>query len=325
MSDAAEAFAASNAHDPADAIERLRALGLSESGVLGATGVARHQQRLSDGAVSSQKLDEYAASLERIVARSGAGEHGIPVDFWDVCSPEMRRAHYDEYRMARTLAQPDLQPWLALLGRAFERFARMKSGKSGADTAVATALAILEHVSAYVRAGNSTRMISAMISALPWLDQPQQALVLWQQILTGSTRRLPLIGLEVIPHGMWGRFNVTTMWKYASGTGGERAALWGVSGFHPDYVGLASNNNQIEHMAISAVTQRVFHVPVVALSTIEYAQWRLERGVKQGEARADIALNHAIARDFLPYYSVDNPTRAAARLIEVLGQPVPRR
>jgi hypothetical protein len=117
----------------------------------------------------------------------------------------------------------------------------------------------------------------------------------------------------------------TTMWQFARGTGGGRAALWGVSGFHPDYVGLASNNNQIEHMAISAVTQRVFHVPVVALSTVEYAQWKLERGVKQGEARADIALNHAIARDFLPYYSVDNPTRAAARLIEVLGQPVPRR
>ncbi len=197
----------------------------------------------------------------------------------------------------------------------------MKCGKSTAGTAVAAALAILEDTSAYIRAGNSTRMIRA----LPWMNQPQQALVLWQQILTGSTRRLPLVGLEVIPHGMWGRFNVTTMWQYARGTGGARAALWGVSGFHPDYVGPASNNNQIEHMAISAVTQRVFHVPAVALSAVEYAQWKLQRGVEESEARADSVLNEAVARDLLPYYSVDNPTRAAERFAEALSQPAPKR
>jgi len=322
MSDAAEAITSSGAHRPVDAIERLCALGLSESGVLGSTGVEQHRQRLRDGAIGPQALDEYAASLERIAAQAGVGTHGIPVNFWDVCSPEMRRAHYDEYLMARTLAQPDFQPYLALLGRAFDRFAAMKSGADTvATTAVATALAILEDASAYVRAGHSTRMIRA----LPWLDQPQQALVLWQQILTGSTRRLPLIGLEVIPHGVWGRFNVTTMWQYARGTSGERAALWGVSGFHPDYVGPASNNNQIEHMAISAVTQRVFHVPALALSTIEYAQWKLQPGVKEGEARADTALNQAVARDFLPYYSVDNPTRSTEWLAEALRQPASQR
>jgi hypothetical protein len=204
MSDAMEALTSSGAYGPVDAIERLRALGLSESGVLGSTGVEQHRQRLHDGAISPQALDEYAASLEGIAARASAEEHSIPVNFWDACSPEMRSAHYDEYRMARTLALAELAPYLALLGSAFERFAAMKSG---ADTAVATALTILEDVSAYVRAGHSTRMIRA----LPWLDQPRQALVLWQQMLTGSTRRLPLIGLEVIPHGMWGRFNVTTM------------------------------------------------------------------------------------------------------------------
>ncbi len=206
MSDAAEALDPSGAHGPADAIEWLRALGLSESGVLGSTGVALHQRRLRDGTLSLQTLDEYAASLERIVARTDAGEHPIPVDFWDVCSPAMRRAHYDEYYMAHTLALPELAPYLALLGRAFDRFARMKSG---ADTAVAVALAILEDTSAYIRSGGSTRMIRA----LPWLDQPQQALILWQQILTSSTRRLPLVGLEVIPHGMWGRFNVTRLYS----------------------------------------------------------------------------------------------------------------
>lgn len=318
MSDATEALASSGIHGPADAIERLHALGLSESGVLGSTGVAQHQQRLRDGAVSLQTLDEYPASLERIAAQASVGERAIPIDFWDVCSPEMRRAHYDEYSMARTLALPELAPYLALLGRAFDRFAAMKSG---VGTSVASALAILEDTSAYIRSGGSTRMIRA----LPWLDQPQQALVLWQQILTGSTRRLPLVGLEVIPHGMWGRFNVTTMWQYARGTGGARAALWGVSGFHPDYVGPASNNNQVEHMAISAVTQRVFHVPVAALSAVEYAQWRLQRGVEESEARADSALNEAVARNLLPYYSVSNPQRAAERLIEALSQPAPKR
>src|SRR5690348_15076328 len=275
MSDSAETLDASDVDGSADAIERLRALGLSESSLLGSTGVAQHQRRLRDGAVSPQMLDEYATSLERITARAIAGEQSFPIDFWDVCSPEMRRAHYDEYRMARTFALPELASYLALLGRAFARFAAMKSG---AETSVAAALAILEDTSAYIRAGHSTRTIRA----LPWLDQPQQALVLWQQIITGSTRRLPLVGLEVIPHGMWGRFNVATVWQYARGRGGERAALWGVSGFHPDYVGPASNNNQIEHMAISAVTQRVFHVPVVALSTVEYAQWKLQPGVKEG-------------------------------------------
>jgi hypothetical protein len=209
MSDATEALASSGIHGPAGAIARLRALGLSESGVLGSTGVAQHQQRLRDGAVSLQTLDEYAASLERIAARASVGARAIPKDFWDVCSPEVRRAHYDEYRMARTLALPELAPYLALLGRVFARFAAMKSG---ADTAVAAALAILEDTSGYIRAGHSTRMIRA----LPWMNQPQQALVLWQQILTGSTRRLPLVGLEIIPHGMWGRFNVTRL--YSQGT-----------------------------------------------------------------------------------------------------------
>jgi hypothetical protein len=318
MSDTAEAHASSDVRGPTDAIERLRALGLSEDGVLGSTGIATHWRRMRDETISAGMLDRYATALERIVSRASAGEHAISTDFWDVCSPAMRRAHYDEYRMARTLAQSDLQPYLALLGRAFERFAGMKAG---ADTAVATALAILEDTSAYVRSGGSTRMIRA----LPWLNQPQQALMLWQQILTGSTRRLPAIGLEVIPHGMWGRFNVTTMWQYRRDVGGARAALWSVTGFHPDYVGPTSNNNQIEHMAISAVTQRVFHVPVVALSAVEYAQWRLQPGVEEGEARADIALNQAVARDLLPYYSVDNPRRAVERFIETLSQPSPRR
>jgi hypothetical protein len=322
MSDAAEALDSSGAHDPVDAIARLRALGLSESSLLGSNGVAQHQRRLRDGAVSRQTLDEYAANLERIVARANTGEHPIPVDFWDVCSPDMRRAHYDEYQMAQTLALLEFAPYLALLGRAFARFAVMKSG---ADTAVAAALAILEDTSAYIRAGHSTRTISATIRALPWLDQPQQALVLWQQSLTGSTRRLPLVGLEVIPHGMWGRFNVTTIWQYARGRGGARAALWGVSGFHPDYVGPASNNNQIEHMAISAVTQRVFHVPALALLVVEYVQWKLQRGVEESETRADSALNYAVARDLLPYYSVSNPRRAAERLIKALRQPAPKR
>jgi hypothetical protein len=318
MSDAAEALHSSGAHGPVDAIERLRALGLSESGVLGSTGVAHHQRRLRDGTVSLRTLDEYAASLERIAAQARAGAHSIPVDFWDVCSTDMRRAHYDEYRMARALALSELTPYLTMLGRAFARFAVMKSG---ADTAVATALAILEDTSAYIRSGHSTRTIRA----LPWLDQPQQALVLWQQVLTGSTRRLPLIGLEVIPHGLWGRFNVATVWQYARRRDGERAALWGVSGFHPDYVGPASNNNQIEHMAISAVTQRVFRVPVSALSAVEYAQWKLQGGVEETEARADSALNYAVARDLLPYYAVSNPQRAAQRLIQTLSQPAPKR
>jgi hypothetical protein len=318
MSDTAKVRASTDVEGPTDAIERLRALGLSENGVLGSTGIATHRQRMRDGTISAGMLDRYAIALERIVSRASAGEHVIPVDFWDACSPEMRRAHYDEYRLARTLAQSDLHPYLALLGRAFERFAAMKSG---VDTAVATALAILEDTSAYIRSGGSTRMIRA----LPWLDQPQQALVLWQQILTGSTRRLPAIGLEVIPHGMWGRFNVTTMWQYRREVGGARSALWGVTGFHPDYVGPTSNNNQIEHMAISAVTQRVFHVPVVALSAVEYAQWRLQPGVEEGEARADIALNHAVARGLLPYYTVDNPHRAVEQLVQALSQPAPRR
>jgi hypothetical protein len=316
MSDATDASAPIEAERAADAIARLRALGLSEDGVLGSTGVARHQQRRAEGTITPPMLDLYATSLERIVARASAGEYAIPVDFWDVCSLAMRRARYDEYRMARTLAKPDLQPYLALLGRAFGRFAAMKTGAD--TTATATALAILEDVSAYIRSGASTRPIHA----LPWLDQPQQAFVLWQQILTGSTRRLPLVGLEVIPHGMWGRFNVVMMWRQAN-AGSD--ATWGVSGFHADYVGLESNANQIEHMAISAVAQRVFHIPVVALSAVEYAQWRLQTGVEEGEARADMALNHAIARDLLPYYSVDNPARACARLAQALRQPTPKR
>jgi hypothetical protein len=316
VSEAIDLPTSTDVRSAVDAVERLRALGLSERGALSSTGMAQHQRRRAEGTITLRTLDLYATSLERIVARASVGEHAIPVDFWDVCSPAMRRGRYDEYRMARTLAQPDLQSYLALLGRAFDRFVSMKSG-AGA-TAVATALAILEDASAYIRSGHSTRTVRA----LPWLNQPQQTLVLWQQLLTGSTRRLPVIGLEIIPHGVWGRFNVATIWRYAS-VGSD--AAWGVSGFHSDYVGPATNANQIEHMAISAVTQLMYHVPVAALSAVEYVQWRLQRGVEEGEARADIALNHAIARDLLPYFSVDNPMRGVERLMQALSQPAPKR
>jgi hypothetical protein len=73
------------------------------------------------------------------------------------------------------------------------------------------------------------------------------------------------------------------------------------------------------------VAQRVFHVPALALSVVEYAQWKLQRGVEESEARADSALNHAVARNLLPYYSVNNPRRAAEWLIQVLSQPAPKR
>ena len=78
-------------------------------------------------------------------------------------------------------------------------------------------------------------------------------------------------------------------------------------------------------MAISAVTQRVFHVPALALSAVEYAQWKLQPGVKEGEARADTALNQAVAHDLLPYYSVNNPARACVQFAQALSQPAPRR
>jgi hypothetical protein len=305
-----------------DAIDRLRALGLSEAGVLSSTGVAAHQRRREEGSITPKALALYAADLERIVSVAGSGGSAIPVDFWDVCSPAMRRARRDEYRdeyqMARLLARPAFQPYLALLGHAFSRLAAMKQG-SGAS-AVTTALAILDDAAAYIRAGHATQMVSA----LPWLDQRRQAIFLWQQLLTGSTRRLPLIGLEIIPHGVWGRFNVATMWQYAINSSAEVSAIWGVSGFHCDYVGPARNANQIEHMAISAVTQLIFHVPVAALSAVEYAQWRLQPGVEEDEARADIALNQAIGRDLLPYFSVDNPVRACERLTQALSQPATR-
>ncbi len=312
MSEPARATDALDASDTPDVILRLRALRLSENGALSSTGAATHQRRLNARAVTEQTLERYVADLERITARTKSEACPIPVDFWDVASPAMRRAGYDEYRMARMLAQPDLAPYLALLGHAFERFAGMASGVGG--TAVVTALEILKDASAYIRSGGSTRMVRAR----PWLHQPQQALLLWQQILTGSTRRLPLLGLEIIPHGMWGRFNVLTMAQYAGM--GDRAA-WGVSGLHPDYVGPDDNDNQIEHLAISAVAQRVFHIPVIALSAVEYAQWRIEHDVDEGEARADIALNAAVARDFVPYYAVDNPARACERLALALSQP----
>jgi hypothetical protein len=70
MSDAAEALDSSGAPAPGDAIARLRALGLSENSLLGSTGVAQHQQRLRDGAVSLRTLEEYATRLEGVVAQA---------------------------------------------------------------------------------------------------------------------------------------------------------------------------------------------------------------------------------------------------------------
>jgi hypothetical protein len=288
----------------------LRAAGLSDAGVLESTGVALHLARAEQGTTVPESLDRYAANLLSLSDAARAEGAEIPADFWDVCSPAMKSAGVDEYAMAERLSRPEMREYVALLGRSYRRLCDMKTG--GTVTAVSTALAVFRDACAYVRAGHATDIVRRD------LKPEQQAVFLWQQLLTGTNRQVPYLHREAYTHGIWGRFNVAEIWRYRIGKNVTVDEVWGLSGLGQEFIGDATNTNQVEHMAISALAQCALRLPVFVLDLLEELEWMLRKGTRAA-SRADERLNRAVARDFLHRYTLADPGPACESLERVLA------
>ncbi|MBA3825688.1 MAG: hypothetical protein H0X24_17550 [Ktedonobacterales bacterium] len=298
------------------AIAALHALGLSAAGVLGSTGTRRHAERLARGTVTEATLARYAQDMATIVGV--AGSH-IPSDFWDVQSLAMHAAGLTEYAAVARLAQPDYTAYVRLLGRAFARFCALQEDPTG-DTALAATCDLLRLSVAAVRSG----VAAPVFTVVPRFSSTARALFLWQQLVSGTTRWVPVVQRPLFPHSVWSRYNVATMWQYRVRRGSSVAALWGVSGLHAEYVGAPHNTNQIEHLTISAVLQAAHQVPTALLNFIEIADAALTPAVPTAERDADIALNRAVAHEFLPRFTLAKADDAIEHLRAVLAAPVPQ-
>lgn len=291
-------------------METLVALGLSEEGPLQATGVRGHRERLAAGRVTSQELEQYARDLKTLCAATARGGGAVPIAFWDVRSQSMSALGLTEYALVHRLAGAEFAPYLELLGRAYGRLVRWKQTATG--TAVATALEILGDCANYVRGGGSLQMTATR----PHLRPEEAAILLWQQIVAGTTRSIH--GREVYSHSFWGRHNVVEMWNFETGSEASVTEVWGLSGFAPRFVGDPRNRNQIEHMTISAVAQRTLHIPLFALNLLETVEW-LTRRCSLGECHADQAVNRAVGRDLCRHFTLDAPEAACHRLEHTLA------
>jgi hypothetical protein len=321
----------------ADSLDDCRSLlisaGLSPSGVLQSTGVARHLERAEQGQVSRDTLVRYAANLKVLREQSSVGGTAVPVDFWDVrvedpvaqshtARPrrdrmvrgrkDAKNAQQDEYAGVHAFCQPQYKEYVRLLGRCYGHLSDFKGGRNG--TAVATALRLLRETTAYVCAGHCIDMASSCPAAKP----EQQAIFLWQQIVAGSNRQVPYIHRDAYTHGTWGRFNVVEMWRYGVGSKVSVDEAWGLSGFSEPFVGDATNTNQIEHMAITALAQMVLGIPAILLDVLEELEWMLRKGTLAA-SRADERLNRAVARHFRPLFRLEDPGPACEALEKAVG------
>ncbi len=292
--------------------EWLTDAGLHEAGLLHSTGIAAHHARWEQGQIDADTLIQYAHDLNAL--NTSKAESGLPAAFWDVQSEAMRAAGTSEYALVHSLSQPEYAPYIQFLGCCHAYTREWKRGPQ--QTAVATALHLLREACAYVQSAYPLDMTAIR----PRLTARQQAIVLWQQVVTGTGREVPYVHRDAYTHGVWGRFNVVEMAQYATGTETGADAFWGLSGFDAHFIRDDTNTNQIEHMTISALAQIVLRLPCLLLDLLEDAEWMLHKGTYQA-SQGDKALNRAVARHFCPLFDVNDPHPACDGLERVLSAP----
>lgn len=281
-----------------DIVAVLANTGLSQTSVVKSTGITAHLTRLAQGDISEADLRSYA---EHLTLLNHFSDGAIPVDFWDVSYENMT-----EYAQVAQIATRG--DYVALLAEAFTRFKAFKADAN--DTAVDAAIDLLGIAAADV--------ISHPPNALLAIrgDTPaQQAIYLWQRLLTGTTRSIR--GKETYTHGAWARHNVVEIFTYERKEYIHPDDAWGVSGFKDSLVGdFERNRNQIEHLGISAVVQHVISPGVLSwlfLNIVEIGQLVLLSEVNFAQARADIGINN-IARSGFMGFDARNPAPVQSRL-----------
>lgn len=279
--------------------ERLHAVGLAESDYLLSTGVTEHLERLRAGVVSPDALRRYADNLAILTETTAGFGESIPVQFWDVETTEMRGQGITEYSLVEAMAAPESEPYLSLLARSYNRLVAFHLA-AGDDTALDAALDIFHLVIDYYE----------QVAGKPADDSASRvnfgngAILVWQQVMFSTSRDNPLTGKRLISHSFFNRFNITSMWRYRNGENIWLGKIWGVTGFAPRFVGVETNDNQVEHMTISMTLQMVLGNPVSALNMIEYRDVLTGRS-SDAEANADISVNNAISRIFAPRFRRD--------------------
>ena len=302
----APAIASDSAEAKAIAAQ-LRAAGLNETPVLNDTAISGHLARLAHGEVTVATLEQYAQNLIDLNKYTTARGTRIPTSFWDVRTPEMTATNWDEYWIVNQIAVPEAEPYLRFLADGYQRFNQFKVQEgSSTDTALDAALDLLLLADDYYASNVG-----------PPPDDPQERagyahakLMVWQSLVAGSTRTNPLTKQPLFSHSLYARNNIGTMYQHELGRVMGIAEVWGVTGFDPHFVGIAANNNQIEHLSISTLLQMVLNEPLVALNAIEQEK-RLKGEATAAEAAADTALNQAIHDVLAPLYIQDS--RAAVK------------
>ncbi|WP_108880774.1 hypothetical protein [Anderseniella sp. Alg231-50] len=305
------------ASEPARIAERLVAAGLNPAPVLGDVGVTGHMERLAQGTTNTATLTRYAENLTYIGETTAARGARIPASFWDVETPDLKAAGWNTYRIAYELSQDHSAPYLDVLARSYARFARFKAAEINSDdTALDAALDIMLIARDYVKSIPPDRLLQ---HAKEIRTETDAILVAWQNLVAGSTRRNPITHKPVFSHGFIARYNVSTMHQYALGSAMPVSQTWGVSGFADRFVGTPDNANQVEHLSISLVLQAVLKKPLLVLNAIEEEKLLLGKADK-AEARADMALNTAIRKTFLPLLDDDLVKAAIALRRELKGK-----
>jgi hypothetical protein len=283
---------------------QLEAAGLTRGPYLDATGIEGHLARLAVGEVDAETLTQYAADLQTLNATTARYGVQIPASFWDVGSEEMAAGNVTEYNLVNGMAQPALESYIGLFGRAFARFGQFKEAEPGADTALDAELDLLLLSLDYL--DETLGELPADAPAAEREARAEMAVRIWQGLVVGTTRFNPVTDAQMVQETLSSRMNVVEMWRHHTGQQVTHPEAWGLSGFAEQFVGDYDRNvNQVEHLAISTFIQVVLKEPELVLSLQEDKELLEGHSSGRAMALADKAINNAVATQFAPYFAAD--------------------
>ena len=289
--------------------QRLLDVGLHPTGALSDLGVDDHLAKLEQGATTSEVLFAYAAAIEALTMRSAERGQALPPTLWDVSTPALLEAGWTVYSLTTALASDEGRIHVDLLTDAYGAFLKAR------PNALEGALALLPLAHGYVRALPEEARAEHEAHAK---TDGEATLLIWQALLSGTSRSNPITHRPLWSHGFVGHFSVPHINQYATETGMSPSQVWGVDGFAPEFVGPASNANQVEHLGISALLQGVGNIPEAVLEAVEVLEIYVDHE-DPAAATADRALN-AVVRDVLVPRIDDDPQNLTAVLRAALSQ-----
>lgn len=289
--------------------KRLSDVGLHPTGSLSDLGIDDHVARLKQGQITAADLNAYADAIETLTKRSAERGQSLPPTLWDVTSTALIDSGWTVYSLTEALASEEGRIHVDLLADAYNTYLTAR------PNALKGALTLLPLADDYVRSLPE----SARAEHEAHVDtEGEAAILIWQALLTGTSRHNPITHRPLWSHGFVGHFSVTHIHQYATGMSLTPSQVWGVEGFDPVFVGPSSNTNQVEHLGISTLLQAVGHVSTTLLDAVEVLEIAVDHE-DPAAAAADKALNVAV-RDVLLSQKDGDPRSLAAQFSAELGQ-----